>query len=434
MNTKVEEVGDCRRVVTVQLGADEIRDDYESVVKLFSRNARIPGFRPGKAPRDRVEARFRKQIEKETQDAVLPRAYHDMLEKESLAPVAVVDLQDVSVSSENGMQFTAVLDVKPSFKSPKYKKITITSKPVDVSDADVDEAIKGVLQRMARYVDAESGAVADQDLVQIDYEAKGADGQPLALSGDGVSELTEGKDYWLPVAGDNELIPGLLDAVRGKELGTSVQFTASFPGDYRVSALAGQEISYDVTIKGLRKMEVPALDEEVLNRIGMESEDALRTRVRADLETARQEEEDMRKREEVNRFLLENTKISVPESQVANERSTLLRSLLTRMAQQGATREMMEQHRDEVMANVSRQAEERIKVQYILEQIGKEEEIAVEPSDIASAMQKLADRHGMSVEKLRAEVEKQENGMTQFEADVLRDKVIDFLLRQAKIK
>ena len=434
MNTKVEEVGDCRRVVNVVLGAEEIQKDYESVVKMFTKNARIPGFRPGKAPRERVEARFRKEIEKELQDMVLPRAYHDMLEKEQLAPVAVVDVQDVAVSAQDGMQFKAVLDVKPTFKSPKYKKISITSQPVEVKDADVDEAIEGILQRMARYVDAESGSVADQDLVQIDYEAKSRDGSALGLTGEGVAELTEGKEYWLPVAGDNELIPGLLDALRGQEIGAAVQFTAVFPPDYRVADLAGKEIAYDVQIKGLRKMQVPALDEEVLKRIGMESEEALRARVRTDLEAARQEQEDMRKREEVNRFLLENTKLSVPESQVANERSTLLRSLLTRMAQQGATREMMEQHRDEVMANVSRQAEERIKLQYILEQIAAEEELSVAGEDVEAAFAKLAERHGMPVERLRAEVEKQEHGKEQFESDVLRDKVIDFLMGQAKIK
>ncbi len=434
MNTKIEEVGDCRRVVSVELGADEIRDDYESVVKMFTKNARIPGFRPGKAPRERVEARFRKEIDKELQDMILPRAYHEMLEKEQLAPVAVVDVQDVNVSAQNGMQFKAVVDVKPTFKSPKYKKLVVSSQSIDVKDADVDEAIDGILQRMSRYVDADSGSVADQDLVQIDYTAKAADGSALELTGDGVDELTKGVDYWLPVAGDNELIPGLLDALRGQDIGADVQFTATYPDDYRVVALAGQKIAYDVKVKGLRKMQVPELDAEVLKRIGMESEKELRDRVRTDLEAARVEQEDMRKREEVNQFLLENTKLSAPESQVANERSNLLRSLLTRMAQQGATREMMEQHRDEVMANVSRQAEERVKLQYILEQIATEEELSISDEDVEAAFAKLAERHGMPVERLQAEVEKQDNGMDQFKSDVLRDKVVGFLMSQAKVK
>ncbi len=434
MNTKVDDVGDCRKAVQVELGADEIRNEYETVVKLFTSNARIPGFRPGKAPRERVESRFRKDIEKELQDRVLPRAYHEMLEKEQLAPVAVVDLQDVSIGAQDGLRFKAILDVKPTFKSPKYKKVSIDAKSAEVTEADIDEAVNGVLQRMARYVDAESGAVAEQDLVQIDYTAQSASGAPLALDGEGVAELTEGKDYWLPVVGDNELIPGLLDAVRGKEIGASVQFKAYFPADYKVTDLAGQKIAYDIVIKGLRKMQVPALDEAILKQIGMESEEALRARVRADLESAKKEQEEARQREQVNTFLLENTKISVPESQVANERSTLLRSLLMRMAQQGATREMMEQHRDEVMANVSRQAEERVKLQYILEQIAEEENLKVETVDIDGAFAKLAERHGMPVERLHAEVEKQENGMAQFQTDVLRDKVMNFLLGQAKIK
>jgi trigger factor len=433
MITKVEESGDCRRLVQVTLGAEEIRADYDKVVKTFMSSARIPGFRPGKAPRDRVETRFRKQIEKETQDALLPRAYREMIEKEALEPVSVVDVQDVAFSAEGGMSFRVILDVKPTFKSAKYKKITITSQPVDVSEKDVDDAIQAVLQRMARYADAgEGAAVADQDLVQVDY--KGTSTRGDTLDGDGVAELVEGKDYWLPVSGDNELIPGLLDALRGQNVGSSVTFTARFAGDYSVGGLAGQEIKYEVHIKALRKMQVPALDEEILKRIGMESEEALRTRVRADLEVAKKEQEEIRQREQVNAFLLENTTISVPESQVAQERSSLLRSVLTRMAQQGATREMLEQHRDDVMSNVARQAEERIKLQYILGQIAEEEALAVEPADVDRAFEKLSARHNMPVERLRAEISKQDNGMVAFEQDVMRDKVMDFVISQAKIK
>ncbi|MFU8780392.1 MAG: trigger factor [Kiritimatiellia bacterium] len=434
MHTKVEESGDCRRMVQVGLGADEIREDYDKVVSMFMTSARIPGFRPGKAPRERVEARFRKQIEKETQDVVLPRAYREMIEKEQLDPVAVVDVQNVVLHVQNGMQFSVVLDVKPSFKLPKYKKITIASQSVDVADKDVDEAIEGVLQRMARYTDVETGVIADQDLVQVDYQAQSVNGEALVLDGEGVGELLEGKEYWLPVSGDNELIPGLLDALRGQEIGASVNFRATFPADYRIAALAGREIAYGVQVTALRKLQVPALDEEVLKRIGMGSEEDLRTRVRADLEAARKEQEDIRQREQVNAFLLENTKIAVPESQVAQERNTLLRSLLTRMAQQGATREMMEQHRDDVMANVARQADERVKLQYILSQVAEEESLKVESEDIENAFHKLAERYSMPVERLRVEVEKQDNGMVQFETDVLRDKVMDFLIGQAKIK
>lgn len=434
MKTKVENVGDCRKVVNVALGPDEVKEDYENVVKVYTKNARVPGFRPGKAPKERVEARYRKEIEKELQDMILPRAYHEMLKEEDITPVAIVDLKDVQASGKDGVTFTAVLDVKPTFKTPKFKKITIESKPVKVTDKDVDEAVKGLLQRMARYEDAESGTIEEQDLVQIDYKGSHSGGEPLDLEGEGVAEITDGTDHWLPVAGDNELIPGLLDAIKGKELGADIAFTATFPSDFRVSALAGRDIAYNVTIKGLRKMKIPELDEAVLKQIGMESEDALRKRVREDLETANLDQEEMKKREQVNTFLLENTKISVPDSQVTQERTSLLRNLLTRMAQQGATREMMEQHRDEMMANVSRQAEERVKLQYILEQIAAEEELKVEQADIDTAFAKLSEKHGMPVERLRAEIDKQDNGMEQFESDVLRDKVMDFLIGQAKIK
>jgi trigger factor len=136
----------------------------------------------------------------------------------------------------------------------------------------------------------------------------------------------------------------------------------------------------------------------------------------------------------VHTYLLENTKLSVPETQVEQERSTLLRNLLTRMAEQGATREILEQHRDELMGTVARQAEERVKLQYILRQIAGEEQITVAPADVDAAFERLSARYQVPLERLRADVEKQEHGMEQFEADVLREKVIQFLVSQAKIK
>ncbi len=436
MNVKTDQAGACRLLVDVSLGADEIKEDYNQVVAVFSRGASIPGFRPGKAPRAMVETRYRKQIQKELQDVVLPRAYREVLEQEKLQPVALIDVRNLEIGADTGMQFSLVLDVPPTFKLPKYRKIVVQNQATDVTEAEIDEAIQSVLRRMARYGDAESGPIEDQDLVQIDYQGTAADGTDLELgeSAENGKELLGGEDFWLPVAGDNELIPGLTEALKGHEVGQTFGFDAMFPEDFRVASLAGKPCCYQITVKGHRKLVVPELNEEILKRMEVESEAALRTRIQTDLEAVKREQAENRKREQVSQYLLENTKLEVPASVVEQERTALLRSLLTRMAQQGATREMLDQHRDDIMASVSRQAEERVKLRYILESIAEEEQIQVSPEDGETAMQAMASQHGMPVEKLRAEIDKQEDGLEHFQQDVRRDKVYAFLLAEAKIK
>lgn len=434
MNVKTDKTGACRMLLQVTLGADEVQDDYQRIAKLFTRNVSLPGFRAGKAPRAMVERRYRKEIEKELQEQVLPRAYREVLEQEQITPAALLDVRDIAFGDDRGMQFSLLLDVHPVVKLPKYRKISVKIEPTDVTEQEIEDALQGVLRRMSRYEDAESGAVEDEDLVQIDYQGTAPDEQPLPEEDDGSSELLLGTDYWLPMTADNELLPGLVAALKEHQLGDEFSFTVSFPEDYRVASLAGRTLPYAVTIKGLRKLVAPALNEETLKQMGVESETALRERIQQDLDAAKKQQSENNKREQISQHLLEHTKLEVPESMVEQERNALLRSMLTRMAQQGASREVLEQHRDDIMASASRQAEERVKLRYILEKIAEEEDVNVDAADVDAAMQAMAAQNGMPVEKLRAEIEKQEDGMEHFQQDVRRDKVYTWLLEQAKIK
>ncbi len=433
MEVKVDKSGGCRLTVDISVPAADVRPDYDGVVKHFCKRAKIPGFRPGKAPVALVESRFRKEIVKQAQDQLLPDAYQKMLKQESLEPVAVVGVNEVSLSPDSGFSFQVVLDVAPEFKLPKYHKITVGAVQVEVSEEDVDKGLEQMLKRYSRYEDLPEGSVQEQDMAQVTY-AGSCDGQPMSGMGIKETEMAAGEDFWLPVVSESEFLPGLNAALTGTLIGQTISLDVAFPADYRVADLAGRNAVYTVTVKAIRRIKAPEIDESFLKELGVESTDALRQQVREGLEAEKKASEDNRQRQEIVKFLLENTKLDAPESQVAQETSALLRSLLNRMARAGGTREMLEKHRDEIMGSVSQQALERVKLQYVSQAIAKAEDITVSDEDVSKEIEVMSMHYGMTGDKLRAEIEKQDEGMDQLRRDIRHARVLDFLLGQARIK
>jgi trigger factor len=433
MDVKVSKSGGCRLTVDIAVPAVDVRPEYDKVVKFFSKKARIPGFRPGKAPVALVETRFRKDIIKQVQDQMLPVAYQNMLKQESLEPVAVVGVSDVNLSADHGLSFQVVLDVAPEFKLPKYQKIPVGAVHADVSEDDVNKGLEQLLKRYSRYEDLPEGRVQDQDMVQVTYSGT-CGGQPMSDMALKESEMAAGEDFWLPIVSESEFLPGLNAALTGTALGQTITLDVTFPDDYRVADLAGRQAVYTIAVKALRRMKTPVIDEAFLKELGVDSEEVLRQQVREGIEAEKKAAEASRQHQEISKFLVEHTKIEVPESQVAQETSALLRSLLERMARAGGTKEMLEQHREEIMGSVSQQAQDRVKLQYIGQAIAKAENITVSDADVAKELEGMAVYYGMTADKLRAEIEKQETGMAQLRKDIQHARVLEFLLGEAKIK
>jgi len=433
MDVKIDKTGGCRLTVDVAVSASDVRPAYDEVVKFYARKARIPGFRPGKAPAALVESRFRKDIIQQTEEKMLPDAYQQMLKQESLEPLAVVGVNDVKLSLESGLSFRVLLDVAPEFKLPKYHKITVGAVKADVSEADVDKGLDDLLKRYSRYEDLAEGSVQEQDMAQVTY-AGTCDGVPMTDLGLKESEMDAGEDFWLPVVSESEFLPGLNAALSGTAIGGTLSLDVTFPDDYRVAELAGRQAVYTISVKAIRRVKAPDIDEAFLKELGVDSESALRQQVRDGLEAEKKASEEARQARELSEYLIKHTKIEVPESQVSQETSALLRSLLDRMARAGGTREMLEQHRDQIMGSVAQQAQERIKLQYITQAIAKAEDMTLSDADIDKELEGMATHYAMPGDKLRAEIEKQEGGMDRLRADILQSRVMAFLLEQAKIK
>ncbi|MCE9614954.1 MAG: trigger factor [Lentisphaerae bacterium] len=431
MDVKVMDAGPCRKILQIQAPPETVAGEYEQAVKAYAAVARLPGFRPGKAPLKLVERQFAKQIESETKDRLVPRLYREALTQEKLKPVAVVEVKDVVLAKASGLGFNVTVDLAPEFELPNYRAIPVAAQPVQVTDADVDAAVLRIRERVARFEPITGRAAGENDLLRVDYTAS-IDGKPLAEVLPSERALGEAKDF-LVYLGEPEFLPGFTAALKGATLDETRDISVTFPDAYAVKALAGRHVAYRVTVKGLQQRVLPELNDEFLKQLQVESEAALRERLRADLQAGAEEREAARQKDEVARFLLGQADFDLPQSVVEQETRMAVRNIVQDISRRGATKEQIVEQQDQIVNHATQSSTERVRLTYILGRIAEAESLTVEDADVNERIQSMATRYEMPPERMREELIKRD-ALDNLRADIRADKTLSFLLNAAKAK
>lgn len=431
MKVRVEDKGSCRKIVHVEVPSDAVVGEYESVVNAFAKAARIPGFRPGKAPRNVVEKHYEKKISEETRDRLLPDLYRKAVDDKKVDTVNIIDVGHVEFVKDRGMNFSVTVDVVPEFKLPKYKKISLKKNKIEVKDSDVDNTLNRILENFSKFEDVKGRSVKRDDLVMVDYTSI-CDGKSVETIAAGSAGIGEGHDFWMMVS-EPELVPGFCSGIEGADIGSTREIKVHFPDDYRVTVLGGKDAVYTVTVKNIREKVLPKLDDDLLKRFEVKSEAELRDKIRADLQKEQEQMEQVRLKNEITKYLLEKVDFSLPQSIVEHETELIARNMQERLAMQGGTKVQIEKERVNIIESARKNAEERVRVSYILQSIADEEKVEVSEDNMKERLQNMAARYGMTAAQLRSELQKRD-ALNNVKSEIRSDKTLDLLLEYAKIK
>lgn len=429
MKVKVEKSGPCRKILNVDLPADIVAAEYKTVIGAFVKNARLPGFRPGRAPQALVERRYAKEIDEDVRDTLVGRTYPEALKQAELDPLAVLDL-NVTLKRNEPMTYKVTLDVPPEFKLPKYKGISLKENSIDVSEDAVQKALDAWLERLAQFEAVEGRAVRKGDLVQIDYEGR-FEGKPLSALGKHVTGLGQGKDFWV-MADENAFLPGFDKGLWDLPVGANQEITVTFPADFKVKELTGKTAVYQVQVKAIREKRRAVLDAELLKKAGVESETDLRGKLKEALQDEAKRSEKLRLKEEIIRHLLAKTTLDLPETLVQEETRHLFASMVRQNLTRGISKAQVEEKRADLLTAATNTATEKVKVGYILHRIAEEEKIAVEDAEVDRSIETLAERYRMPVADLRKELEEKKE-LDSIRHQVRIDKTLDFLVANARM-
>jgi trigger factor len=436
MKTEFVDLNETRKNLVVEIDSDVVDQEIDKVARDYGKAAKIPGFRPGKVPAKVVRQRFRDQILHDVAHGLIPRAVDEALRERGVEPVDTPDIKDVVLEEGQPLKFTATFDTVPPIDPGDYATISLQRAGLHVADAAVDQALEGLRERSARYEPIEGRGVEAGDSVLMDLVRTTQGETPTD------HEDHEGHDHG-PKSDNHQNVtvdigasanpPGFDEQLMGLEPGAQKTFDITYPADYAIKELAATTVSYDVTVKAVRKRIVPELDDEFAKDLGdFASLDALKARVREDLEHEAKHEADREIRAELMKQLATRVTFEVPQALLEREIDRRVEEFVRRLIDQQIDPMKTKINWEEFRERQKEAAAEAVRGALVLDEVARREQVAVSRDEVDAEVARYAERTGRTPAAVRARLEK-EGGISRLYAGLRRERAIDFLLSRATI-
>lgn len=430
MNVTVETLAPCRRLVRVEVDADAVNAAFDKITAEFQREARFPGFRPGKAPRELVSRTYSRQIEEEVKRSLTSDHYRKALEQNHLRVVGNPDVEDIQFGRGQSLVFAATVEVVPEFTLPEYKGIPVQREARTVTDADVERAIEVLQNQHASYRDV-ARPVQTGDFVVVNYTGS-SEGKPLTDFSPTARGLTQQNGFWMHVQPDS-FIPGFTEQLVGAQAGERRTVNVDFPADFVAQQLSGKKGVYEVELVQVKEKVLPEITDELAQKFGAENLEKLREGVRRDLQNELEFKQRRSLRNQIVRSLVTRLNIELPESLVVGETRSVIRDILRQNQERGISKEAIEQQKEEIYSVANNSAKDRVKAAFILGEIAEKEGIRVSEDELKVRIVQLAQQNNIAIDKLVKQL-RDSNGFGQIHEQILSAKVLDFLQEHARIE
>src|SRR6266704_2507239 len=433
MKVEIEKQPGSISTLQIELPSDEVSKEWDSIANNFARISKIPGYRPGKAPRSVNEKRFRKEIQEELTKKLVSKSYHDAIEQEQLRVASLANIEDVQFGEDKSMRFRATVVTTPVFDLPEYKNISVQLPETNVSNAEVDVALERLRDQSADFVDAPERGLKMEDFAVIDFEGS-IDGKPVSeIAPQASKNLHGGKKFWLHLAPDN-FLPAFCEQMTGQKRNEARKISIAFPADFPVKELAAKEACYTVTLREIKEKVLPPLDDAFAEKLvrGKTLVD-LRQMIEHDLEHEKEHERERAKEGQVVKYLHERIQFELPPVLLKNETRRVLGQLVQRNRERGIPDEMLKDKEKELIESAASLAGQRLKTNFILHRIAEREKIETSREEVDRQIREEAARYNVSVDKMRKELEEHDR-LNALAEQILLGKTLDFLKANVNVK
>ena len=400
MNVVLDPQPNCIVTLQVELPSERVTKEWQSIAKDFQRQARIPGYRPGKAPQALIDSRYAKDIREEVQSKLVRESLNEAIKQKDLRVLSVAKVEDVQLGADNTMRFRASVVIAPEFDLPDYSAITVEVAKRAVTDEDVEKWVEQFREPHATYEPAEGRPLATGDYAVLSYEGK-LDGQLLSEAlPKAPAQLHGRKNAWIFVD-EGTLVPGFAKAIEGMAIGDERAFTLDVPANFPLADIQGRQVAYTATLHGINVKSLPPLDDALAEKIEKgKTLEALRADIRDRLEKMAESQFENGKRNAALRVLLSSVKCELPAQDVAREVSSILREIVQENQVRGVSDDELRAHQDKLVGIAQQQADERVRGNFLLLRIAEKEGLKVTETDMIMAISEMAQHYELPVKKL----------------------------------
>ena len=423
MDVSVEDAGVLRKKVTITVPTARIDAKREEMFGELSDTAQVPGFRIGRAPRRLIEKRFGKAVAEDIRNALVGESFRDFAEQAKLKVVGEPDLEleAIELPTSGPLVFSFEVEVAPEFELPKLEGIPVERREVEVTDELVEAHIRTLLEGRAKF-ERTDGAAAAGDSVTV----------AARIAGEGI-EPVERPGLTLRVApGQIEGLPlvDLGEALAGRKAGETASLSMVVSDSHPNEAWRGKTLTVEMTLTEVRRRVVPKLDDEMIEQMGLDSEAEMRQSVRMRLAGYVRMESRRFLHAQARQYLLANTALDLPPGVAKRHADRALQRRHVEMLQQGMPRERIDEEMTRLQADVTEEAEQGLKLAFILSKIAEERQISVTEDEVNAGVASLASVYNRRPERLRHELEA--DGMVlELATRMVEEKVLDQLLSTA---
>ncbi len=421
-------VNPCLRELTIEIPADVVKQETDSLVKRYAKVARIPGFRAGKVPPTIVRQRFADDIKNEVVEALVPKYFREAAEKQNLEPVSQPRVTDMHLHDGEPLKFTASFEILPDFTLRPYDDIKPETIDTTVSDDDVEKALNNLREQHATYAAVEE----DRPLGEGDFAVVGFKGTPKESEQDADSKPVEVDEIMVQI-GDSNTLPEFNENLRGAKAGEQRTFDVKYADDFSDKRLAGKSMTYEVNVKGIKTKSVPELNDDFAKELGadLNSIDELRTRLRDNMTSEKQHEAEHQGKDKIVEQLVNRNDFPVPESMLDQQIDLRLERGLRALAAQGMrTEDMKRMDFARLRAGQRDAALREVRASLILEQIADQEKIEVSDEEFDHELEALAAQSKQSVEEIRKRLSA-DGGLDRIRHRIRNEKTLDHLYRSS---
>ncbi len=433
MNVVVENLPNCITTLKVEVESEKVSKVWDDVAGNYTKYARIPGYRAGKAPKAIIEKKFQKEIREELEKKLLSESCKEAIQEKGLKVLSLTQVDDVEIAEDKSMKFTATLVTHPDFQIPVYKGLVVPLPATEVTEEEVDHSLNELREQAADFADVPEGRGAElEDFVVIDYRGT-IDGAPVSEKFPKAGKpLTGNDDFWIHMVKE-AFFPGFTEALVGAKPGETRTFEIEVPAEFPVEGLPGQKIQYVVTVKQIKNKVLPALDDAFADTVVKGKTLAeLRVVAREELDRQKKGGAEAQKRSEIMRQLLSQVECELPVDMVRTQTRRILQDIVRENQARGVSDDVLKENEQEILGGAAQNARDQIKGTFILMRIGEAEGIKATQQEFDIRIAQLAQRYEMKPDKLIKKLDER-NAIDQILEEILTGKVLDFLAANASV-
>lgn len=406
MNTELIDLSQTRKEIKIEIAPDDVRRVYDSVSKKYADKAQVPGFRKGLAPLDVVRMRFKKEIQADVIQEILPPQVTLAIQEHQLSPLTEPQLQledpeNVKVNGSQPLSFSVLIEIMPDIADPDYEGLEAVKRIRPVKEEEIENVIDEHRQQESTFIPVEDRKSQDGDMVIVDLKGRFED--------DPDADPIEVNDLEVKL-GDEVVEKSFSDNLLGVEVDSEKEFAVDYPKDFSTTALAGRTVNYKANVKSVGTVELPELNDEWVKSLdqGFKTLKELREKLREDMETVAKADADSRVRNDLIAKLIEKNDFEVPNALIESQARGLLNNFAQDLAQRGVDlKEVQQDFIETTYSQMRLQAVRDVRGALLLEKIAEKEGIEITKESVDEEIEKMAEHYQTTVEEFRKNLESQ---------------------------